>query len=96
MALRAAHRAFMLTALAFSTLFLLSYILHHYLHGDVFYPAHAPLRLIYLPASAATFCWPWWRCLLVCGDLLLLAYWPDSAAPQRLPLEYFRCGSTSR
>lgn len=52
-ALRTAHRAFMLTALAFSTLFLLSYILHHYLHGDVFYPAHAPLRLVYLPLLAS-------------------------------------------
>jgi len=52
-ALRAAHRAFMLTAFAFSTLFLVSYILHHYLHGDVFYPAHAALRLVYLPLLAS-------------------------------------------
>src|SRR6516162_3027929 len=34
----AAHRASMITAFAFSTLFLLSYILHHALHGDVRYP----------------------------------------------------------
>jgi len=52
-ALRAAHRAFMLTAFAFSTLFLVSYILHHYLHGDVFYPAHAAFRLVYLPLLAS-------------------------------------------
>src|SRR5271165_1853681 len=35
-----AHRASMITAFCFSTLFLVSYILHHALHGDVRYPAH--------------------------------------------------------
>jgi putative membrane protein len=45
----AAHRTAMITAFAFSTLFLVSYILHHALHGDVRYPAHAALRSIYLP-----------------------------------------------
>jgi putative membrane protein len=45
----AAHRASMMTAFGFSTLFLVSYILHHYLHGDVFYPAHATLRSVYIP-----------------------------------------------
>ncbi|MGA2348951.1 MAG: DUF420 domain-containing protein [Terracidiphilus sp.] len=44
-----AHRAAMITAFAFSTLFLISYILHHALHGDVRYPLHAPLRMVYLP-----------------------------------------------
>jgi putative membrane protein len=48
-----AHRAAMITAFAFSTLFLVSYILHHYLHGDVFYPAHAPWRSVYLPLLAS-------------------------------------------
>lgn len=43
-----AHRAAMMTAFGFSTLFLVSYILHHYLHGDVFYPAHAQFRRFYL------------------------------------------------
>jgi putative membrane protein len=33
---------------AFSTLFLVSYILHHALHGDVRYPAHAAFRTFYL------------------------------------------------
>src|ERR1039458_5714935 len=42
-----AHRAAMITAFAFSTLFLVSYILHHALHGDVRYPAHAALRSLY-------------------------------------------------
>jgi putative membrane protein len=49
----AAHRAAMTTAFAFSTLFLVSYILHHYLHGDVYYPAHAALRMVYLPLLAS-------------------------------------------
>ncbi len=44
-----AHRASMLTAFTFSTLFLVSYILHHALHGDVRYPPHAALRSVYLP-----------------------------------------------
>jgi len=45
---RDAHRAAMLTAFSFSTLFLVGYILHHALHGDVFYPHSAPLRGLYL------------------------------------------------
>jgi putative membrane protein len=48
-----AHRVAMITAFAFSTLFLVSYILHHALHGDVRYPAHAALRSIYLPLLAS-------------------------------------------
>ncbi|MGB6192568.1 MAG: DUF420 domain-containing protein [Terracidiphilus sp.] len=44
----AAHRASMITAFAFSTLFLVGYILHHALHGDVRYPLHAADRTFYL------------------------------------------------
>ncbi|MGA8042775.1 MAG: DUF420 domain-containing protein [Terracidiphilus sp.] len=44
----AAHRASMLTAFAFSTLFLVGYIAHHALHGDVRYPLHAAFRTFYL------------------------------------------------
>src|SRR5579862_4662999 len=43
-----AHRASMITAFLFSTLFLVGYILHHALHGDVRYPAHAEFRTFYL------------------------------------------------
>ncbi len=43
------HRAAMITAFAFSTLFLISYIAHHALHGDVRYPLHAALRSVYIP-----------------------------------------------
>ena len=49
----AAHRAAMITAFLFSTLFLCSYILHHYLHGDVRYPLHAAYRSLYLPILAS-------------------------------------------
>jgi putative membrane protein len=48
-----AHRAAMMTAFGFSTLFLVSYILHHALHGDIRYPAHAALRSMYLPLLAS-------------------------------------------
>ena len=48
-----AHRAAMLTAFGFSTLFLVSYIAHHALHGDVRYPVHAAYRSIYLPLLAS-------------------------------------------
>jgi putative membrane protein len=44
----AAHRAAMFTAFAFSTLFLICYILHHALHGDVLYPHNGSLRPLYL------------------------------------------------
>ncbi len=43
-----AHRNSMFTAFAFSTLFLLGYIAHHALHGDVRYPLHAAWRTAYL------------------------------------------------
>jgi putative membrane protein len=42
------HRASMITAFIFSTLFLVGYIAHHALHGDVRYPAHAAFRTFYL------------------------------------------------
>lgn len=48
-----AHRASMITAFGFSTLFLVSYILHHALHGDVRYPANGALRSVYLPLLAS-------------------------------------------
>jgi putative membrane protein len=42
------HRAAMITAFVFSALFLVSYIAHHALHGDVRYPLHAAFRTPYL------------------------------------------------
>lgn len=47
------HRAAMITAFFFSSLFLVSYILHHALHGDVRYPVHAAWRGVYLPLLAS-------------------------------------------
>ena len=44
----AAHRAAMFTAFAFSTLFLLSYIVNYDLHGESHYPGHSLVRTIYL------------------------------------------------
>ena len=44
-----AHRAAMITAFIFSTLFLVSYIAHHALHGDVLYPVRAAYRSVYIP-----------------------------------------------
>ncbi len=45
----AAHRASMFTAFAFSSLFLVSYILNHALHGDTRYPVHDTVYHIYIP-----------------------------------------------
>lgn len=45
----AAHRRSMITAFGFSVLFLIGYVLHHALHGDIRYPVDAPYRGVYLP-----------------------------------------------
>jgi putative membrane protein len=42
------HRNAMITAFVFSSLFLLSYITHHALHGDSHYPGHSVMRTVYL------------------------------------------------
>jgi putative membrane protein len=44
----AAHRASMLTAFVFSSLFLVSYITNHALHGEMHFPGHGPVRTVYL------------------------------------------------
>jgi len=49
----AAHRASMIAAFGFSTLFLVGYLLHHALHGDVRYPLHAAFRTFYLSLLAS-------------------------------------------
>jgi putative membrane protein len=45
----AAHRASMMTAFVFSSLFLISYIANHALHGDQRYPIHDTIYRIYIP-----------------------------------------------
>src|ERR1700680_337941 len=49
----AAHRRTMLLAFAFSSAFLISYILNHALHGDTIFPGHGPVRTIYLATLAS-------------------------------------------
>ncbi len=44
----AAHRASMITAFVFSSIFLVSYITNHALHGDTHYPGHGTIRTVYL------------------------------------------------
>lgn len=48
-----AHRASMLLAFAFSSLFLISYIVNHALHGDTVFPGHGPVRTLYLSILAS-------------------------------------------
>jgi putative membrane protein len=49
----AAHRAAMFTAFAFSSLFLVSYIVNHALHGESHYPGHSGIRTFYLVLLAS-------------------------------------------
>ena len=42
------HRAAMITAFVFSSLFLVSYITNHALHGDMIFPGHGTVRTVYL------------------------------------------------
>jgi putative membrane protein len=51
---RKSHRASMLLAFGFSSLFLVSYIVNHALHGDTRFPAgHATMRAVYLSILAS-------------------------------------------
>jgi putative membrane protein len=44
----AAHRASMITAFVFSSLFLVCYITNHALHGEMRFAGHGPIRTAYL------------------------------------------------
>src|SRR5260370_8973177 len=50
---RDAHRTSMLLAFAFSSVFLISYIVNHALHGDTIFPGHGPVRTLYLSILAS-------------------------------------------
>jgi putative membrane protein len=50
---RAAHRTSMLLAFAFSSVFLISYIVNHALHGETIFPGHGPVRTVYLSILAS-------------------------------------------
>lgn len=43
-----AHRNAMISAFVFSSLFLVTYILHHALHGDMIFAGHGAIRVTYL------------------------------------------------
>lgn len=47
------HRAAMITAFIFSSLFIVSYLINHALHGDILYPGHSAVRTIYLSILAS-------------------------------------------
>jgi putative membrane protein len=49
----AAHRASMLLAFAFSSMFLVSYAVNHALHGETIFPGHSPVRTLYLSILAS-------------------------------------------
>ncbi len=42
-----AHRRSMMTAFVFSTIFLISYVVNHALHGDTLYQGHGAIRTVY-------------------------------------------------
>jgi len=50
---REAHRISMLLAFAFSSVFLISYIVNHALHGDTIFRGHGPVRALYLSILAS-------------------------------------------
>jgi putative membrane protein len=50
---REAHRMSMLLAFALSSVFLVSYILNHALHGDTIFPGHGTVRTVYLSILAS-------------------------------------------
>jgi putative membrane protein len=50
---REAHRRSMLLAFAFSSLFLISYVANHALHGDTIFPGHGPVRTLYFSILAS-------------------------------------------
>jgi len=50
---REAHRTSMLLAFAFSSAFLVSYIVNHALHGDTIFPGRGTVRTVYLSILAS-------------------------------------------
>ena len=52
---REAHRRSMLLAFAFSSVFLVSYIVNHALHGDTIFPCHGAMRTLDVPHLAVRF-----------------------------------------
>lgn len=53
---RLVHMRFMLAAVTFSALFLLSYITYHYFHGDTLFPGHGWIRPVYFAILISHIC----------------------------------------
>lgn len=47
------HRLCMVTAFAFSAMFLVGYLSYHYVHGDTIYPGTGVMRTLYLTVLAS-------------------------------------------
>ena len=45
---RVTHMRFILSATAFSGLFLVSYVVYHFFHGDTIFPGHGWIRTVYV------------------------------------------------
>ena len=50
---KGAHRTSMLLAFAFSSVFLISYVVNHTLHGDTIFPSYGAVRTLYLAILAS-------------------------------------------
>jgi len=50
---RSAHRTSMLVAFGFSTIFLVSYVVNHAIHGDTVFPGQGSVRTLYLAILAS-------------------------------------------
>jgi putative membrane protein len=76
---RRAHQSCMLAAFVTSTLFLVSYVAYHYVHGDTPYPGSGGLRAIYLAILASHV-----LCSMAVLPLALAAlYWAAKGAFER-------------
>jgi putative membrane protein len=50
---RRAHAGLMIAAFVSSSLFLVSYLVYHYVHGDTRFPGHGALKAVYLAVLAS-------------------------------------------
>lgn len=66
---RVAHMRFMLTATAFSTLFLVSYVTYHFYHGDTHFPGQGWIRPVYFSILVSHICLSMVALPLILGTL---------------------------
>jgi putative membrane protein len=65
-----AHRTSMLLAFAFSSAFLISYIVNHALHGDTIFPGHGLVRTLHRRIARWTF--PIWLYVSITGVVVFV------------------------